>query len=102
MKTAHLQSVLARNASFITSTLNQAKQDRLEARQLKAFENQTARIKASRAILYKKAEKAGQVANKLALIQKDIKKELRHQVPKEVLTGDAAAARMLGEGIRAA
>jgi len=81
MKTSHLQSVLAHNASVITDKLLKARQARIEARGLKAFTEQTDRIKANRSILYKQAENYTRSVGKLALIQKDIKKELRHQEP---------------------
>lgn len=83
MQTSHLQSVLARNASTITSKLLDARKARIEARGLKAFTEQTDRISSSRNILYKQAERLGMQVNKLAVIQKAIKKELRHQLPKE-------------------
>ncbi len=68
MKTSQLQSVLAHNASTITDKL---------------LDKAIDRIKASRNILYKKAARLAASINKMAVIQKAIKKELRHQLPKE-------------------
>ncbi len=83
MQTSHLQSVLAHNASVITDKLLKARQARIEARGLKGFSEQTDRIKASRHILYKTADRLSASVNKMAVVQKAIKKELRHQLPKE-------------------